>query len=170
MNFCSFNLYRDYINSLTPSKASELFLSRIPNNYIQVQKGRLFTFSIQCEIRHLPISRPSLAVTAKKCTKKRNAGAELLFCLFKQLLFRLSRCRPYYCQECITNGLFPDLEPFPQNLGAIGRCACANVPRSQFRPQGFSIRFHGKCSGTRLKLPILRPSSWKRGCLLPWAY
>ena len=77
---------------------------------------------------------------------------------------------PYYCQECITNGLFPHLELFPQNLGAIGRCACANVPRSQFRPQGFSIRFHGKCSGTRLKLPILRSSSWKRGCLLPWAY
>ena len=80
VNFRSFNLYRDYINSLTLSKASELFLSRIPNNYIQVQKGRLFTFSIQREIRHLPFSRRSRAVSAKKCTKKRNAGAELLFC------------------------------------------------------------------------------------------
>ena len=38
-------------------------------------------------------SRRSRAVTVKKCTKKRDARAELLFCLFNQLLFWRSRCR-----------------------------------------------------------------------------
>ena len=32
-------------------------------------------------------------MTVKKCTKKRDARAELLFCLFNQLLFWRSRCR-----------------------------------------------------------------------------
>ena len=36
----SFNLYRDYCNSFTLSNASELFLSRIPRNNIQVQKEK----------------------------------------------------------------------------------------------------------------------------------
>ena len=37
VNFRSFNLYRDYSNVFTLSNASELFLSRIPKNHIQVQ-------------------------------------------------------------------------------------------------------------------------------------
>ena len=38
VNLRSFNLYRDYSNSFTLSNASELFVSRIPKNHIQVQK------------------------------------------------------------------------------------------------------------------------------------
>ena len=37
VNLRFFNLYRDYSNSFTLSNASELFLSRIPKNHIQVQ-------------------------------------------------------------------------------------------------------------------------------------
>ena len=40
MNLRSFNLYRDYTNSFTLSSASELFLSRIPKNHIQIQKEK----------------------------------------------------------------------------------------------------------------------------------
>ena len=36
VNLRSFNLYRDYFNSFTLSNASNLFLSRIPKNHIQV--------------------------------------------------------------------------------------------------------------------------------------
>ena len=35
----------------------------------------------------------TLILTVMKCTKKRDARAELLFCLFNQLLFWRSRCR-----------------------------------------------------------------------------
>ena len=38
-------------------------------------------------------SRRSRAVTAKKCTKKRDARALLLFCQFNLLLLGRSRCR-----------------------------------------------------------------------------
>ena len=47
----------------------------------------LFTFSIKHEIRHFRV------VTARKCTKKRDAHAKLLFCLLNVLFFRRSRCR-----------------------------------------------------------------------------
>ena len=40
MNLRSFNLYSDYSNSFTLSNASELFLSRIPNNHVQGQKEK----------------------------------------------------------------------------------------------------------------------------------
>ena len=40
VNLRSFNLYRDYSNSFTFSNASELFLSKIPKNHIQVQKEK----------------------------------------------------------------------------------------------------------------------------------
>ena len=40
VNLRSFNLYRDYSNSFTLSNASELFVSRIPKNHIQVQKEK----------------------------------------------------------------------------------------------------------------------------------
>ena len=42
---------------------------------------------------HQEISRPSRAVMAKKCTKKCNARAELLFWLLSLLLFWRSSCR-----------------------------------------------------------------------------
>ena len=40
VNFCSSYLYRDYSNSFTMSNESELFLSRIPKNHIQVWKEK----------------------------------------------------------------------------------------------------------------------------------
>ena len=40
VNLRSFNLYTDYSNSFTLSNASELFLSRILKNHIQVQKEK----------------------------------------------------------------------------------------------------------------------------------
>ena len=47
VNLRSFNLYLNYFNSLTLSNASELCLSRIPNNHIQDQK----------EKENLPVAR-----------------------------------------------------------------------------------------------------------------
>ena len=51
---------------------------------------RLFTSFIKREFRHFPLI---VAVTVKKWTNKRDAHAELLFCLFNQLIFWRSRCR-----------------------------------------------------------------------------
>ena len=45
---------------------------------------RFLTSSIKGEIRHFPVYRE---VTVKKCTKKLDARAELLFCPFNLLLF-----------------------------------------------------------------------------------
>ena len=46
-------------------------------------------------------------MTVKKCTKKRDARAELLFCLFKLLLFWRSRCRRHrgILESLIITGL-----------------------------------------------------------------
>ena len=52
----------------------------------------LFTSFTKGEIRHFHV-HGSFAVTAKKCTKKSDARAKLLFCLVKLLLFLLCRCR-----------------------------------------------------------------------------
>ena len=101
VNFHSFNLYRDYSNSFTLSIASEVFLSRIPRNHIrnQVQEEEE-SLAVAClrppcrKTWNLAFSCRSRAVTAKKCTKKRDAHAELLLCLFIQpiafLTFSLS--------------------------------------------------------------------------------
>ena len=40
VNLRSINLYRDYFNSFTLSNAKKLFLSRIPENHIEVQKEK----------------------------------------------------------------------------------------------------------------------------------
>ena len=48
-------------------------------------RSRLCTSSVQREIR--PVSRRSRAVTAKKCTKKRDARAKLLFWLLNLFAF-----------------------------------------------------------------------------------
>ena len=39
------------------------------------------------------LSRCSRATTVKRCTKKRDALAKLLFCLYKPIAFYRSRCR-----------------------------------------------------------------------------
>ena len=48
-------------------------------NFLQIQiRPRMFTMSIKREIRQL--ASFSHAVTAKKCTKRPDASAKLLFC------------------------------------------------------------------------------------------
>ena len=71
------------------------FWSWILKDYIEVQqKEKKFvvlcsaTSSTKREIRYI-FSRRSRAVTAKKCTKKHDAGAESLFCLSKPVAFLL---------------------------------------------------------------------------------
>ena len=87
----SFNLHRDYSKSLSLSKVGEPSRSWIPKNHIQERekkfRRRLCTFSGQREMSR------SRAVTTKKCTKKRDASAKLLFWLLNLLLFWRSRCR-----------------------------------------------------------------------------
>ena len=97
MNSRFFNLYRDYSKSLTLWNVGEPSKGWIPKNHIQVQnwgrkfRRRLCTSSVQREIR--PVSRRSRAVTAKKCTKKCDAHAKLLFWLLHLFAFWRSRCR-----------------------------------------------------------------------------
>ena len=53
---------------------------------------------MKCETWNKDFSRRSRAVTAKKCTQKRDARAKLLFCQFNLLLFWRSRYRrPHRC-------------------------------------------------------------------------
>ena len=52
----------------------------------------LFTYSIKCEIRHFHVV--VMQKRAKKCTKKRDAHAKLLFWLWNLLFFWRSRHRP----------------------------------------------------------------------------
>ena len=74
--------------ALIPSRSIRhfFFWSWILKDYIEVQqKEKKFvvlcsnTSSTKREIRYI-FSRRSRAVTAKKCTKKHDAGAESLFC------------------------------------------------------------------------------------------
>ena len=58
----------------------------------------LFTSTTHREISHF--SCCSRAVTAKKCTKKRDARAKLLFCLSNLLIFGHSRC--CCCCRCLS--------------------------------------------------------------------
>ena len=55
--------------------------------YSSSERERLFSRRLVMSFIKREIRRRSRAVTAKKCTKKRDARAELLFCLFNLLLF-----------------------------------------------------------------------------------
>ena len=90
-----------YSNSFALSNASELFLSRIPKNHIQVQKEK----------------KP------KKCTKKRD---ELLFCLVNLLLFflrsgwrRRRRRRRGILKVPNIRGLSPTFKPVFQQVSWV---------------------------------------------------
>ena len=95
--FTFFSLYRDYSNSLTLSNANELFWSRISVNHIKVHKEKE-NFVIAClrPSQNMKLAvKFSRAVMAKKCTKKRDVRAKLLFSLVKLLLFyRLGAAAP----------------------------------------------------------------------------
>ena len=86
VNLRARNLYPDYSNSFILSNASELFLSRISSLPRERNLScRLFTSSIKREIRHFPVV--VVQWRQRNVQKKRDARAELLFCLFKLLLF-----------------------------------------------------------------------------------
>ena len=94
MNLRSFNLYHDYSNSFTLSNASELFLSGIPKNHIQVQKEKE-NLAVACVCppgirlpQHVILDLfPSQSCSdGKEMYKTRDARAELLSCLFNLLL------------------------------------------------------------------------------------
>ena len=92
VNLRARNLYPDYSNSFILSNASELFLSRISSLPRERNLScRLFTSSIKREIRHFPVV--VVQWRQRNVQKKRDARAELLFCLFNLLLFWRSRCR-----------------------------------------------------------------------------
>ena len=88
MNSRSFNLHRDYSHSLTLSNVYQPSWSRISKNNIYVQKEKENFGPLVYVIRKTyreGISRRtcSNAVTAKKCTKKRNVRAEVVVLLIK---------------------------------------------------------------------------------------
>ena len=88
--------HRDYFISFTLSIIRELSWSWIRKSLIQVKKDKE-NFVVAClhprSIKYeMAFSRRSLAKTAKKCTKKCDARAKLLFCLNLLPLWR-SRCR-----------------------------------------------------------------------------
>ena len=80
----SFSLNRDYSYRIPLSNVGEPYWSCISRINIQVQKEK-FKFVVACfrppQNVKLTISRRSRAKTAKKCTKKCDERAELLFCL-----------------------------------------------------------------------------------------
>ena len=70
--------------------ASELIRSQIAKNHIKVQKEKE-DFVGPClrpaQTCNYAFSHRSRSVTVKKCTQKRGALAELLFCVFNLLPF-----------------------------------------------------------------------------------
>ena len=85
------SLYRDNSNSLTLSNPSELFWAELLRTIFKFRKRkkkfsyRLFTSSIKREIRNFPVV--VVQWRQRNVQKKRDARAELLFCLFNLLLF-----------------------------------------------------------------------------------
>ena len=75
----SFKLYLVYLDRLNMSNASNFSWSWILKDFIQVQKdeGKFVVAFIKRQIRrfHVVVAQ----WTSKKCTKKRDARAELLF-------------------------------------------------------------------------------------------
>ena len=69
-------------------------------------------------------SRHSRAVTAKKCTKMRDARADLLFCPFNLLLFWRSRCRRCHgiLQSVIRHGTWNYLPMIKSQLCVKQNC------------------------------------------------
>ena len=84
VNLRPFSLHRNYSYPLTLSNVGEPSWSWIPRDHVQVQKEKLFTFtlftfSVKREIRHFHVV--VVQKREKKCTNKCDARAKLLFCL-----------------------------------------------------------------------------------------
>ena len=78
-------------NSLTLTNASELFWTI--SKFMRREWILLLLVYVLHKTWNLVFSRVVVQLTAKKCTKKRDARAKLLFCLIKLLLIWLSRRR-----------------------------------------------------------------------------
>ena len=94
MNLRSFSLYSDHSYPLRRTLLKLNFKGPNSSSEREIKFRRwLFTSSIKREIRHFHVV--SRAKTGKKCTKKCDAHAKLLFCLLNILFltFLLCPCR-----------------------------------------------------------------------------
>ena len=99
------SLYRDYSNSLTLSHASELFWRWISiRPYPSLRREWILSLLV-CVLHktwNSAFSQVVVQLTAKKCTKKRDARAKLLFCLVKLLLIWLSQQQVITLRVCAS--------------------------------------------------------------------
>ena len=96
MNLRSFKLNRVYLDPLKVSNAGDFSWSWILKDFFQVQKEvGMSKSSIKRQIRRFHVV--VVQWTSKKCAKKRNARAELLFWSLNLLLFWSRRCGRRSC-------------------------------------------------------------------------
>ena len=97
MNLCPFKLYRAHLNLLNLSNVGEFSRSGILQGLYPGSKRerkirrQMLTSSVKRRIGRFDIV--VVQWTWKKCTKKRDARAELLFCSYNQLFSRCCRRR-----------------------------------------------------------------------------
>ena len=96
MNSCCLKLYRAYSISFSLSNVGNFlgveFWRTVPK-FKKRKRKLLSCVPVLNKTWNYALSRRSRATTAKKCTKKRDARAELLFSLSKPFSFCRSRCR-----------------------------------------------------------------------------
>ena len=97
-----------YLDQLNMSNIGDLSWSWILKDFIQVQKEErkfvvvMFMFSIKQSIRRFHVV--VVQWTSKKCTKKRDARAELLFwSLIKPIVFWSRRCGCRRRRSCLSS-------------------------------------------------------------------
>ena len=123
MNWRSFKFNRVYLDPRNMSNAGDFSWSWILNGFYSGSKrGRkicrgMFTPSIKRQIRtfHVVV----VHWTSKKCTKKRDARAELLFWSLNLLFFRSLRCGRR--RGCLSSLMFllVDVLPRPFPIGQV---------------------------------------------------
>ena len=91
---------------------------------------------------------PSRAVTARKCTKKRDARAKLLFCLIKPLLFLLS------LRRCILNFLLFTIHCDPSKTEYLGENAPTDSTPNVFSTHWSVPSFLVRKVENRKKFPL----------------
>ena len=101
----------------------------------------VFTSSTKCEIRHLYVFR---AVTLKKCTKKRDTRAKLLFCQSKPVVFlpfsltlasSLLLKLPIIAVDCTLSSVY--IEPWVSRGGENRGRIETPTPRLETEPNSF---------------------------------
>ena len=106
LNSPCFKLYCTYPISFNSSNVGIFFESWILKDCIELQEKKRKSLSCVHVLPHKTwisaFSRRSRAVAAKKCTKRPDAHAKLLFANLNLLLFCLSRCRRCCLRWCYT--------------------------------------------------------------------